>query len=99
MSSDPGELTTSSLDFSTSLLFTPIDESLSKIELDHLHYKHLLESVELSQIDYTNFKSTLNYYESDLCNCIEEKLNQINEFKLDLLKAKFKVIFCFLYKN
>ncbi|CAF0887888.1 unnamed protein product [Brachionus calyciflorus] len=58
---------------------------------ESLKYKNLVENLELSKLNYENFKNSLNKVEDiDLMSQIEEKLNQINEFKIDLLKAKYQ---------
>ncbi len=58
---------------------------------DDATYGKYVNAIEKTKRDYANYKNNLPSVDRDLANVIEEKLDRLYAFRIDLIKEKFKV--------
>ena len=54
-------------------------------------YEKYVNAIEKTKRDYANYKNNLPSVDRELANVIEEKLDRLYAFRIDLIKEKFKV--------
>ena len=66
--------------------------ALAAAVFDDEVYKKYTDAIKITRKDYENYKNNLSEPDLELINVVEKKLENINKFKIDLLRAKFKVL-------